>query len=207
MLFMVHKQMSVDRSLKLLAETVRAMGVRISDKTLERYSAEYHWQEQILQQNAKEHEQQEKSILAQVDQMNDADAQLARGFRAFVVAAINRVRDNMRIDQAARQKNMAPGQTAPMFLDMTFQEMESMARTAQQMERLARGQATSRTEVWIEVVTTVVQEFALIFIGVNKIKDEEERMNEYARLSDEIITRYYSNTVRQGVDIAKRSNG
>jgi hypothetical protein len=25
--------------------------------------------------------------------MNDADAQLARGFRAFVVAAINRVRD------------------------------------------------------------------------------------------------------------------
>jgi hypothetical protein len=43
-LFMVYKQMSVDRSLKLLAETVRAMGVRISDKTLERYSADYHWQ-------------------------------------------------------------------------------------------------------------------------------------------------------------------
>ena len=198
-LFPIYQQLGPDRSLKSLCELCTKLGLKIAESTLKNYSVDFDWQKQILQINAKEHEVQEKSILSKIDEMNEADAQMARGLRALVVAAINRIREQMRIDQMARQAKLQPGQTAPLMLDMTFVEMASLAKAAQYMERLARGQAILRTEIWIEVVDTVIQEFALIFMAVNKIQNEEERMNEFGRLSDEMVTRYYSQTVKQGI--------
>jgi hypothetical protein len=207
MYFMVYRHLGEGRTLKWLYESARSMGARISLNSLERYSRDYHWQEQILQLNAKEHETQEKNVLAKVDEMNDLHARIARGWEGIVLAAMNRIQDNMKIDQQIRQKNLPPGQTAPLMIDLTIQDMVNLGKNAQTMERFARGQATSRTEVWIEVVDTVVNEFALIFLAVNKIKDENERMNEFGRLSDEMITRYYSKTVKQGVKLAEKSKG
>jgi hypothetical protein len=206
-LFVVYQQMGPDRSLEKLHDILTKMGLKIALNTLKRYSVEFEWQRQILAINAKEHEAHERDILRKVDEMNEADAQVARGFRAFVVAAINQVRERMRIDQQARQKGLPPGQTAPLFLDMSFDEMVSMAKTAQQIERLARGQATSRTEVWIQVVETIVQEFALIFMAVNKLASEEERRAEWIRLCDDMIQRYYSQTVRQGIQMLNNGKG
>jgi hypothetical protein len=50
-------------------------------------------------------------------------------------------------------------------------------------------------------------EFALIFLSVNKIEDAEGAEREFLRLGDEMMIRYYSNTVRQGIGIAEKNKG
>jgi len=133
-----------------------------------------------------------------VDKMNERDAMIAQAMRTLVVSAINKFQEELK-----RKKDLGLPQT----LDMSFQDICRLAETAQRMERLARGQVITRTEIWVDVASTVVREFALIFMAVNDIEDRELRQQEYLRLGDEMMIRYYSQTVKQGVNLFDRSKG
>ncbi|MFC1979345.1 hypothetical protein ACFLVS_00475 [Chloroflexota bacterium] len=189
MLFMVYKFMGPGRSLMKLLESCTMMGLKISEKTLKRYSVKYEWQRRILQENAKEKETTEKSIQTQVEKMNTRHAQFAQGLFGAALAGLNNLQQDVRDTPKGK------------VLSLNVREIVDLFKASQQGERLARGQATSRIEVWVDIVQTVVKEFGLIFLAVNQIPDDEQRQAEYIRLSDEMITRYFSETTKQVIEL------
>lgn len=206
-LFLVYWQMGPTRSLMGLAELATSVGLKRALSTYKRWSVKYDWQRRVLERNARERTRREQDFTQAIDQMNDRDAAMAQGMKGLLVAAINRYRRQMTEGQQKRQQAAAQGVTVGPELDMDFRDMAALARTAVNIERMARGQATSRTEVWIEVATTIVQEFALIFMTVNQFATEEEREAEFIRMSDDMMTRYYSQATRKGVQLVGNGNG
>ena len=188
-LFILYLQMGAERSLRRLGNNVRMMGSKISDKTLMRYSMKYEWQRRVLEATAKQKEQVEKSIQQQVETMNLQHAQVAQGLMTLVVAGL---KDYQEIIKQTGKLKLEP------------KDLSNLFRAAQYGERLARGQATSRVEVWLDITQTVVREFGLIFLSVYNMEDRELMKAEFIRLSDEMITRYFSETSRQAMQIESR---
>ena len=205
-LFLVYWQMGPSRSLAALLELGTTIGLKRSLTTFKRWSAKYEWQRRILEKNAEDKTRRERDFGQAIDQMNERDAMMAQGMKGLLVAAINRYRRMMTDDQNRRQAAAGQGVTVSPELDMDFRDMAALARSAVNIERLARGQATSRTEVWVEIATTVVQEFAIIFMTINKFATEGEREAEFIRLSDDMMTRYYSQTARKGIQLIGNGN-
>ena len=50
--FLIYAMMGDERTLKKVGDIVRSIGIKISDKTLERWSARYDWQAQLLHYQA-----------------------------------------------------------------------------------------------------------------------------------------------------------
>lgn len=195
-LFLVYQQMGQGRSLSKLYEICIMAGLKIAEKTLRNYSAKYDWQRRLLELQTADTERREREISKQVDDMNRQDAAMAQGMKALVIGGIRFHQDRMkRLAEVRKDKGLSNDQ----MLDMDFRDLANMARAAQQIERLARGQATSRTEIWVDVASTVVREFVLIFLGVNDMPDADQRKREFLRLGDEMVTRYYSETARRQI--------
>ena len=188
-LFLIYRFMGAERSLTKLLELCGMVGVKISLKTLELYSAKFDWQRRLLELNAEEIQRKEKALATQVEQMNQKHADFAQ---ALLGLAAHGVRFQQK---TAKESDI--GKTLP----LSIPEIVSLYRTAQTGERLARGEATSRVEVWIQLASTVVREFALIFLSVNDIPDALERRAEYIRLSDEMMRRYYSEASRGQIEM------
>ena len=206
-LFLVYWQMGPSRSLAGLAELCTAVGLKRSIQTFKRWSSKYDWQRRVLEANAREKTKREQDFGQAVDQMNDRDSMMAQGMKTLIVGAINRYRRMMTDDQRTRQASAGQGVTVGPELDMDFRDMAALSRTAVNIERMARGQAISRTEVWVELATTIVQEFAIIFMTVNKFDTEGERESEFIRMADDMVTRYYSQTTKKGIQLIGNGNG
>lgn len=193
MLYLIYKFMGVERTLKKLHDMTFSLGLKVSEKTLVRYSAKYQWQRRLLEENAVEKQKAEKAASAKVEQMNTRHAQIAQSMMAMVVASVTKYQESMRQAQAQRRLQ---DPNAPLTLDLTIDELTKLYKTAQQGERMARGQATSRIEVWVDVTRTVVHEFGLIFLSVYQIEDKDQMKAEFIRLSDEMLTRYFNETTK-----------
>ena len=205
-IFLVYWQMGPSRSLKGLQELGASVGLKRSLNTYKRWSTRYDWQRRVLEKNAAEKTRREQDFSKAIDTMNDRDAMMAQGMKALIVGAVNRYRRQMIEDQEKRQK--AEGRSVTPELAMDFRDMAALSRTAVNIERMARGQAINRTEVWVEIATTIVQEFAIIFMTVNKYATEGERESEFIRLADGMVTRYYSQATKKGIQqIGNGGNG
>jgi hypothetical protein len=183
-LFVMYWQMGPDRSMERLSETCTKLGLRgCSLNTLKRYSVAGDWQRRVLELTVKAREEREADSLKQVEDMNKAHINAHRALMGLALAGINKRQDELRKTQEAGKGAM---------LDIDYRDIVAMLRQAQVGERLARGEATSRTEVLIEVISTFVNEFALIFKAVNQFLTPEEREREYVRRFDEMLREYYS---------------
>ena len=201
-LFLVYWQMGGTRSLPKLAELCQTLRIKVTEKTLGRYSADFGWQQRLLEIQSKESERREQEAGKIVDQMNEQHALMARGIRGLALAGIRHYQEKMR--KTAEVKRQL-GEPADPSLDMSLMDVMNLARGSQAMERMARGQATSRTEVWVDIAATVVREFVLIFMAVNEIVDPQQREAEYLRLGDEMMSRYYSDAVKGRLPAAQVS--
>jgi len=196
-LFLVYWQMGPSRSLVRLQELCASVGLKRSLNTFKNWSVKYEWQRRILEKNAEDKTRRERDFTQAIDTMNDRDAAMAQGMKALIVGAINRYRRQMVEDQQKRQKGAAQGISVTPELDMDFRDMAVLSRTAVNIERMARGQVINRTEVWVDIAT----EFAMIFMTINKLPTEEEREAEFIRLGDEMMTRYYSQATKKGIQL------
>jgi len=194
-LFAAYLAMGPMRSLAKLRELVVAAGGRIALNTLDKYSVKYQWQRRVLEQQSIEQERIEKDYGRQRDQMDQRDAALGAGLIGLAFGGVRNFTEQM---QHLRDSKVQRGDANPsLTLNLTPSEIATLARTGTFIERLARGEATSRTEVWTEVAGTVVREFVLIFMGVNDIKDVEERRDEFLRRADEMTNRFYNEATRR----------
>lgn len=201
-LFTAYLAMGPMRSLDKLRELVVASGGRIAINTLDKYSVKYQWQRRVLEQQSAEQERIEKDYGRQKDQMDQRDAALGSGLIGLAFGGVRHFTEQM---QKLREKKIKKGDLNPsLTLDISASEIVNLARAGTFIERLARGEATSRTEVWVNVAGTVVREFVLIFMGVNDISDPEQRRDEFLRRADEMTNRYYNEATRRQLS---RGNG
>ena len=182
-LFIMYYQMGPERSLEKLRDNCAMVGLKLHLNTYKRYSARYDWQRRVLEATVTEREEREKDALAAVDKMNEEHIKVNRGLMAIAVAGLGHYQSEL---DNKRQAGL------PSTLKLSVRDIVRLVRQAQIGERLARGQATSRAEVVVEVISTFVQEFALIFKAVNEIADPVEREREYIRQFDERLREYYS---------------
>jgi len=185
-LFGMYWQLGSDRSLALLKKQCDGLGIKTSDTSLGNYSSRYHWQERLLEMAVKERELVEQDAIRQVHEMN---TEHAKTFRALFGLGKAGMQKHI---QELRDKQM---QGKSLTLSMDWPDIMAALSTAQRGERLARGQATSRLEIMVDVLNTVVQEFALVFTSVPGVTEE---MKEYfAAASDSMLKRYLSQQVPQ----------
>ena len=185
-LFVVYHSLGEDRSLAKLHAICLAAGLRVGAKTLQNYSAKFHWQNKLLDMNRRIAERRELDQIETVNEMNNRHIQFAKGMQGIAYAGIKGFTNQITADKGG-------------ILDLSVSEIVALFKASQSGERLARGEATSRVEIWTDVVETVVHEFSLIFVAVNEITEKGERQREFVTRADEMIRRYYNTIARKQV--------
>jgi len=184
--FLVYEQIGVGRSLKRLWGLVRGVGAEISLKTLERYSAEYNWQSRILERAARHEAADFVAIQDQVDQMTQDHIRVFQDIGALVTAGIKHW-------QSKIDERVAAGMGG---LDMDLTDIGRLADLYQKGERLARGLATSKAEVIVEVLPPLVKDIFAVFLAVNVITNDppelvKKRQAEFITRADAVMVQYY----------------
>ncbi len=188
--FLVYEQMGVGRTLKRLWGIVRGLGVEISLKTLERYSSEYGWQARILERAARQESAEFQDVQAQVDRMNAEHAQAFQDIGALVKAGVLHYQKEIETKVKAG---------LPPTLEIDLATIGKLAQTYQYGERLARGLATSKAEVIVEVLPPLVKDMFAVFLAVNVITNDppelvRKREAEFISRGDQVLLTYYGKT-------------
>ena len=185
--FLIYEQMGVGRTLKRLWGLVRGVGVTISLKTLERYSSDFNWQVRILERAARHEAADFVEIQDQVDQMTQDHIRVFQDIGALVTAGIKHWKK--KIDE-----RVAAGAGDGLEMDLT--DIGRLADLYQKGERLARGLATSKAEVIIEVLPPLVKDIFAVFLAVNVITNDppelvRKRQAEFITRADAVMVLYY----------------
>lgn len=150
------------RSLTALSGLVADLGLRISPNSLKRYSVEYGWQERVRAYDA-ERQAVEETPAAQVLRMNERQAALGQSAQDI-----------------ARQAFAAILGTRGQVEMISPTDAIRLAKDGQQIERLAMGEATSRTEIALQVYAELVTAVAEVFIEANALPDADARARRFA---------------------------
>jgi hypothetical protein len=184
--------MGVGRTLKRLWAVLRSAGVEISLKRLEEYSAPpprgHGWQARILERAARHESQEFVEVQAQVDRMNIEHVQMFGDLKLLLAAGIQKHKTKL-------EEQVKAG--LPAVLDMDFSDMVRMSEAIQRGERLARGLATSKAEVIVEVLSPLVKDIFAVFLAANNITNDppelvRKRQSEFIMSADKVLATYYT---------------
>lgn len=193
-LFLLYEAMGTDRSLQSLCKLIRDTGNKANPKTLAKYSKKYGWQQLLLDRQVK------RDALHQAESLDIKGEMTERhvsGFKDLMTVA----KAGLNLYMGIVDKQLAKGEKATIPF-MELKDITNMLLAAQKGERLSRGLVTSRAEVIVEVVGTLIQEFKGVLISVNSMsKDDGEtiagRQREFIRRSDEMLEIYFASLPKQ----------
>lgn len=185
--FLIYESIGINRTLKRLWGVVRSMGVDVSLKTLERYSADYGWQSLILERAARQESADFREVQDGVAKMNEEHARLFKDIGALADAGVKYHLEEMK---GRQDIGLSP------TLNMDFQTIAKLAQAYQSGERLARGLATSKAEVIVEVLPPLVKDMFAVFLAVNVITNDpselvRRRESEFISRGDQVLIQYY----------------
>ena len=175
--YVLYKEMGPDRSIELLQKVCSANGLKCSVTRLKDYSAKYNWQQKLLESSLTQTRTLEQKTAQIITEMNDRHARIAQAGMAIAIAGIKNLQD--KIIQGGGKINIAPGEIAYLY------------KLFQAGERIARGQATSRQEVQVEVTNVLIHQIGMVFLEINKLPDANLRESEFGRRVDEILVKYH----------------
>jgi hypothetical protein len=184
--FLLYEAMGADRTLKGLSEIVYMMGIRrCGEKTLNRWSQKFHWQRELLERQAGHAGEVTKAVLDQRKAMEDRHVSVFQMFEKVARESLAHTFDEL-------AKREATGLTG---LDLSPETALRLMEGAQRGERLARGEATSKAEVVVQVVGPLVRDIFAVFMAVNVITNDapemqRRRLNEFVKRGDEILVGY-----------------
>lgn len=159
-LFLLYASMPPDtRSVAALVRLAHTLGIAANKRTVDSWSRRYGWQARLNTIPA---------VLVlpteTIQAMNQRQASL--GYRMQEVA-------QGRLD-AMEPNELTPDQAA------------RLAREGSSIERLARGEATSRQEVAVAVMQPVIDHVVELFLEVNVLADPQQRAERFAEAFDRI---------------------
>jgi hypothetical protein len=191
--FLIYEQMEPTRTLKRLWGLCRGVGTTIGLSTLEGYSVKYNWQTRILERAARHESADFQDVQSQVDRMKADHVRTFQDIGALVSAGIAKWKKDIETQVAAN---------LPATLDIPLNDIARLAEVYQRGERLARGLATSKAEVIIEVLPPLVKDLFAVFLAVNVITNDppelvRRRQSEFITRGDQVLMTYYSPNGKQ----------
>ena len=75
-------------------------------------------------------------------------------------------------------------------LHLSVRDAIHLLRVGTDIERLTRGQATTRAEPTIQMLNPVINELVALFAEVNVIEDADTRLTAWATKADAIVETY-----------------
>ena len=164
-LFGVYYQIGPERSLEKMAELCAGMGLKIGLSSLKRYSYTFGWQQRVMEVDAKYQEERDAQHAQAIQTMNDRQAGIGRAMQGLGAQGLRNIQASL----------------------LNPSEITSLTREGVRIERLAMGEATSRSEVAIQVVNRVILAIVDLFNQINNINNADERKRQFALGADHII--------------------
>lgn len=166
-LFLLYHAMGPTRSLERLQRYVTGLGLKTSLKTLKSYSAQYDWQTRVRELDEAQVEFQQTEHIRVISEMNNNQARLGAALQTASV-------------QGLRNISLNP-------TTLSARDTGYLAEVGSKLERLARGEATTRQAVAHEVLSPVVYNIVTMFQQINLIDDRDDRQREFAMGCDAIL--------------------
>lgn len=167
--FIEYYEMGPERNLEKLHERVSMMGLKRSLNTLKRYSADFGWQQRVVELDEKFKAEHERAARAKIDKMNESQALDARNMRAIARAGM------LSLSNAIKEKG---------FLNLSAPDIVKFMEAGTKIERLAMGDVTDRVASYDFAYNVMLLGIAEIFRDVNDIRSPSKRMEEFARRVD-----------------------
>jgi len=165
-LFGLYYQLGPERSLEKLTDVLAGVGLRTSLNTVKRYSADFGWQNRVIELDTKAQEQREQEHIQVIEAMNQRQSNIGVAMQGLGANGLRNLQPNL----------------------LSASEIVSLTREGARMERLAQGEATSRSEIATQVVNRVVIAIVDLFNQVNSIANGDERRRQFALGADQIIS-------------------
>ena len=166
-LMLLYHALGPTRSLERLARYIAGLGLRTSLKTLKTYSANYDWQARIRELDQAQVESQQAEHIQLVAEMNNNQARLGAALQNVSVQGLRHISQNP--------------------TTMTPRDTGYLAEVGSRLERLARGEATTRQAVAHEMISPVIYNIVQLFQQINIYEDVEQRQREFAVGCDVIL--------------------
>jgi hypothetical protein len=163
--YLVYAALGPSRSLTKLQKTLADLGLKISANTLKTYSARYNWQHR---------------------------AELVDGAHTAVeLATVPREMDERQGRLAVAMQALAREKLESIDpLHLSVRDAIHLLRVGTDIERLTRGQATTRAELTVQVLNPVINELVALFAEVNVIEDADTRLAAWATKAKAIVETY-----------------
>jgi hypothetical protein len=165
--FDIYLAMGDQRSLPKLQGILADGGLTITVNTLKNYSVNYDWQGRIVSATDKAQTLQANNHATTISEMNNRQARV--GSAMLQIAGRGLVQVNNNIDQ------------------LTPRDTGYLADIGVKLERLARGEATTRAAIEVEVLAPVIHNIVALFQQVNVYDDADRRKREFGVGADRII--------------------
>ena len=165
--FMIYMMMGPDRTLEKLLDICTEGGLKTSISALKQYSAKYDWQKKLQEASQVvqvKHKQDHASVISD---MNERQARLGQAMQNLSGRGLSQIRDN--IGQLSARDSVVLGDVGS------------------KLERLAKGEATTRQEKTNQMISPIVYNIVTMFQQVNLIEDKEQRQREFALGCDAIL--------------------
>jgi len=166
--YMVYLALGRERSLSKLHETLTGLGLDVSLNTLKNYSTKHEWQRHSSISDERNTALEETNLTTM---MNERHVLRGAAMQALAMRLL---------------ETLDPAQ-------LSVRDAVSLIRVGVDVERLAMGVATARTEVFVELVGPAIQDIVATFSTVNVIEDPEARLRAFVEKADGIIQTYFPN--------------
>ena len=169
-LFAFYLMMGSSSSLNRLHEMLTKNGLsKVTLSTLKAYSRDYHWQELIAEAQTALPDPVEEYQIA-IQDMNMRHAELGKALTGLAEISVPQLRSIIHDGQAMRATDIT-----------------TLAKEGASLERLARGEATSRTEVLVQSLSVVVNGVVALFQQVNDLPSSQERLERFMLGADTLV--------------------
>ena len=157
-----------DRSIDKLREMLLRLGTNAARNTLVAYSRDFKWQERVRDLDTAQQAERDATLQTETTRMDDDHARLGKAMQIL----------------AARKFEALNKQTVQ-TLDVG--DAIRMVKTGVDIERLARGAPTERKELVAYVWNVAIRDIVGLFLEVNIIKDEKQRLVAWSEGADKIV--------------------
>ena len=170
LLFGLYVALGPKRSLAAVAEVCTQIGLKAGEKSLKLYSADFHWQDRLAAITEQAGQQGDDEAALTIADMNRRQAALGQAMQTAGQHTVKAINDNSRV--------VGPADAARLI------------DSGSKLQRLAMGEATSRSEVINDTLTAIVKDIITLFKEVNQLADRDDRTREFGTGADAIIGRH-----------------
>jgi hypothetical protein len=185
--FGLYYAMGAKRSLASLRERGGKLwaGKPPAHSTIDRWSADYHWQERIAELDAEAARANTAEQVRTIQRMNEDQATIGAMGVQVAAFALERILRQLRMGDTCDKCGVAP-------LDLDAQDIARLMEVFAKWQRIGLGEVTDRTEVQVQIWNIAVPAIVALFLQINIYDEPERRVREFATGVDQIVGEHMS---------------